>query len=62
MRLRPNRKQIERNYKIQFSINLVLKDEIEKKNRLKMNIKNNSNLLRLTFQTRDLSHEMRITS
>jgi hypothetical protein len=31
MRLRPNRKQIERNYKIQFSINLVLKDEIEKK-------------------------------
>jgi hypothetical protein len=31
MRLRPNRKQIETNYKIQFSINLVLKDEIEKK-------------------------------
>jgi hypothetical protein len=62
MRLRPNRKQIETNYKIQFSINLVLKDDIEKKNRLKMNVKNNSSLLRLTFQTRDLSHEMRITS
>jgi hypothetical protein len=31
MRPRPNRKQIETNYEIQFSINLVLKDKIEKK-------------------------------
>jgi hypothetical protein len=62
MRPRPNRKQIETNYEIQFSINLVLKDEIEKQNRLKINIKNNSSLLGLTFQIWASSHEMRITS
>jgi hypothetical protein len=33
-----------------------------KKNRLKKNTKNNSSQLGLTHQTRDLSHDMNITS
>jgi hypothetical protein len=39
----------------------MLKDEIEKKS-IKKNTKNNSSQLGLTHQTRDLSHDMNITS
>ena len=46
------------NYEFQFSINLILKDEIEQKNR----IKNDLSQLGLTRQTRDLSYKMEITS
>jgi hypothetical protein len=48
--------QIEINYEAQFSINPVFKDKIEK-NKLKKYKKNNSSQLRLTSQTRNLSHE-----
>jgi hypothetical protein len=46
------------NYEVQFSINLILKDEIEQKNR----IKNDLSQLGLTRQTHDLSYKMEITS
>jgi hypothetical protein len=55
---KPNRKQIEINYETQFSINMVLKDKIEKKN----NTKNNSSHPSLTHQTHDMNYEMEITS
>jgi len=46
------------NYEVQFSINLILKDEIEQKNW----IKNDLSQLGLTSQTRDLSYKMEVTS
>jgi len=46
------------NYEVQFSINLILKDEIEQKNW----IKNDLSQLGLTSQTRDLSYKMEINS
>ena len=40
----------------------MLKDEITKKCQLKKDLKNNLIQLRLTFQTRNMSHETRITT
>jgi len=43
-------KQTKANYNIQFSINFILKDKIEKKN------KKDPSKHELTYQTRDLDH------
>jgi transposase len=43
-------KQTKTNYNIQFSINFILKDEIEKKN------KKNPSKHELAYQTHDLDH------
>jgi hypothetical protein len=49
------------NYEVQLSINLVLKDKIEKQ-MIKKKQKNDSDQPKLTHHTHDSIHEMKITS
>jgi len=53
------RKKIKRNYETQLPFNLILKDEIKKKNWLKKGHKKPPDS---TYETCDLDHETEITS
>jgi hypothetical protein len=57
----PNIKKIKINHEIQFSIDLILNDEIRKKIQYKKDIKNNLTQLGLTCQTLLLGIEAEIT-
>jgi hypothetical protein len=56
------RKNTKRNYKDQFSINSILKDEIENKIIYLKKTKKKKRQFKLTCQTRDPCHVTRITS
>jgi hypothetical protein len=55
------KKSIETNYDVQFSINSILKDKIKRKSIKKRTQKNHMSQPKLTDQTRDPSHETGIT-